>query len=127
METKLNLPQNFIELDQDEMMYLDGGLGIPNAVAATAINFGVNVIINKFTGGGGAALVRTALRQLGKNRVKGELKRSLGRFMATQAANRISGTVAGLLLGTGGLTVGGMAVNAWDARDRVPNNGWVNF
>ena len=54
MEMTLELPQNFVELDQDEMMYLDGGLTTGQRVALAA-----GIII------GGAALgVALTLGQL---------------------------------------------------------------
>ena len=127
MEKALQLPQNYVELEQEEMMYLDGGFGIPNWTVAVAINAGVNLVINKFTGGGAFALI-ASLKSAGKTRIVRKLTAGIGRFMSTQAANRIAGTVANFLFGGIGISsVGNVVARNLDARDRRPNNGWVDF
>lgn len=124
---ELVLPQNYVEVTEEEMMYLDGGISVPKWAVAGGINAGVNLAAAWITGGGGIALAKAAIRAVGQRAFTNTLKSALGRFIATRIATTIAGTVVGFVLGSGGYSVGGAVANYWDARDRNRNNGWIDL
>lgn len=98
-------------------MYLDGGLSVPNGALAFGVNSAINTTIAYFMGGGGGiALVKAAIKAVGRQTFTRYLRGALVDFIGVQAANRISGT--------GGLSVGGMLARHLDSGDKHPNNGW---
>jgi hypothetical protein len=122
---ELVLPNNYVALEQEEMMYLDGGLSIHNGVLSFGINAAVNATLAYFMGGGGGiALFRAAIKAVGRQTFTRQLRGALISFVGVQAANRISGTVVGFILQSGGLSVGGMLANWLDSGDKYPRNGW---
>lgn len=122
---ELVLPNNCVVLEQEEMMYLEGGLSVPNGALAFGVNSAVNAAIAYFMGGGGGfALFKAAIKAVGRQTFTRYLRGALINFIGVQAANRISGTVVGFVLGTGGLSVGGMLARHLDSGDKHPNNGW---
>ncbi|WP_156018078.1 hypothetical protein [Streptococcus ruminantium] len=125
---ELVLPNNYVALEEEEMMYLDGGLSIHNSVVAFGVNSAVNTVIAYFMGGGGGfALFKAAIKAVGRQTFTRRLKGALINFLGVQAANRISGIVVGFILETGGLSVGGMLAKLWDSGDKHPNNGWCDI
>jgi len=125
MEMTLELPQNFVELDQDEMMYLDGGAW--NSVRNVGI--AIDVVIGIFTFGksvkSGVAL-RGLLNSssLMTNVIRTEITRLFGNTVSNavtfglNTAFTMSGTSAGNLIARG--------LDAVDGRVRgVSNNGIV--
>ncbi|MGV3354518.1 hypothetical protein [Streptococcus orisratti] len=109
---ELVLPKNYVTLDQEEIMYLDGGLSVPNGALAFGVNSAINATIAYFMGGGGGiALFKAAIKAVGRQTFTRYLRGALVDFIGVQAANRISGTVVGFVLGTGGLSVGGILHN----------------
>ncbi len=111
-------------------MYLDGGwnLAVPNSVVAFGINAGINGTIAALTGGGGGLAVRKGLiSSLGARRITQTFAHHLGRFIAIQLANRMAGTIIGLVTGFGGWSIGDFAARWWDSRDKNRNNGWCDI
>ena len=61
-EYALQLPNNYVEIDRDEMEYVDGGLSIPNWLVAGAVNWTIDAVVGAATGGGALALRSLAKR-----------------------------------------------------------------
>lgn len=124
----MQMPSSYSVVSADEMTYIDGGVGIPNAAVAFGINCGVQAIGAYFLGGGGGiALAKAAIKAVGQKAFTNTLKTVLAKFVAIKLANSIAGTVTGFILGSGGWSIGSMAANWWDARDRYKNNGWCDI
>lgn len=122
------LPQNYVELTEDEMMYLDGGISLPDSVVGFAINSGINFALAVWMGGGGGyALARAAIARIGAGQATRFFTRALTRFVSIRIANAIGGGIVGTILGVGSLSVGGVIAKNWDAHDRHKNNGWVDI
>lgn len=122
MELSLNLPAQYADIEQEEMMYLDGGFGIPNWIVSSAINIGIAA----FTGGGGVKLFLSWMARKGSAEAAKQFKNILVRFVATQVANRVSGLVVGAINGFLTFSVGGALTTIWDRNDVNRNNGWLN-
>lgn len=118
----LVLPQNYLEISDEEMTYLDGGFAIPNWVVAGGINIGIAAI----TGGGAVKLLTAFIRRKGSAAAKAALRKVLTRFIATQAANRVSGLVIGAINGFLSWSVGSAVATIWDRNDVRRNNGYCN-
>ena len=107
------------------MRCLDGELSLHKKFFSFGINAAVNATMAYFMGGGGGiALFRAAIKAVGRQTFTRQLRRALISLVGVQAANRISGTVVGFILQSGGLSVGGMLANWLDSGDKYPRNGW---
>ncbi|MUO33716.1 hypothetical protein [Enterococcus gallinarum] len=124
---KLVLPNNYVEVTEEEMMYLDGGFSLPNAVVATGINAAINWVIGFYTGGSGLYMAKAFIRRVGSGAATRAFTYGLSRFVQTQIANRVSGIIVGTLLGAGSLSLGGVAAKYFDQRDKHKNNGWCDI
>lgn len=123
----LDMPANYIELSEHEMMHVDGGLSVPNWTVATGINAAVNWTIGLYTGGSGLYLAKAFIRRVGRGQATRAFTYGLRQFVNTQIANRVSGIVVGTLLGAGSLSIGGAVAKWFDQRDKHRNNGWCDF
>ena len=71
---ELVLPNNYVALDQEEMMYPDGGLSIHNGVLSFGINAAVNATLAYFMGVEVVLLyLEQPLRQLEDKLLQGNL------------------------------------------------------
>ncbi|HHV8238889.1 TPA: SPH_0224 family bacteriocin-like peptide [Streptococcus pneumoniae] len=84
---ELVLPNNYVVLEQEEMMYLDGGFSIPRWPVATAINIAFNGVL----GGGAISLVRNYIRNYGLRRVTSAIAGVAARYVGVRVANRVAG------------------------------------
>ncbi|HHA7430208.1 TPA: SPH_0224 family bacteriocin-like peptide [Streptococcus pneumoniae] len=84
---ELVLPNNYVVLEQEEMMYLDGGFSIPRWPVATAINIAFNGVL----GGGAISLVRNYIRNYGLRRVTSAIAGAAARYVGVRVANRVAG------------------------------------
>lgn len=124
----MTMPTNYVEMTDEEMMYVDGGVAAPNWLVALGINSGVNLGISWLMGGGGIiALGKAAIKAFGRGTVTRYLKSALSSFIAVKLANSIAGVLCDFIIGSGGWSVGEVAANWWDSRDAVRNNGWCEF
>mgnify|MGYP001159187387 CR=1 FL=1 len=115
---KMILPANHVVIEEEEMMYLDGGLAIPNGVVAAGVNLAVNWAIGLYTGGSGLAVAKAFIRRVGAGTATRAFKNGLKRFVHTQIANRVSGIIVGTLLGAGSMSIGGVVAKWLDQRDK---------
>lgn len=127
-EYALQLPNSYVDIDRDEMEYVDGGY---------LINFNKKYL-GWFVDGslvmfGGAALVggiTTALRKLGAravaNKLTGVAMAAAIYFGVRPNQSRLFSVIYGLL-GVVGITPGGLIASALDAVDRSGTNGKIQF
>lgn len=121
------MPSKYSAVSVYEMTYIDGGVGIPNAAVAFGINCGVQAVGAYILGGGGIALEKAAIKAVGQKAFTNTLKTILAKIVAIELTNAIAGTVTGLILGSGGWSIGDVAARCWDSKDRYKNNGWCDI
>lgn len=106
----LQLPSNYVLMDTKEMEYLEGG-GIGQTVAYYAVQYGIDAIIGAAFGAGLYGLV-SGLRAVAKDQLKTAIKNALLKWTTVTIANRLVGSVIGVIANYGLTSVGG-AVASW--------------
>ncbi|HGP8799444.1 TPA: SPH_0224 family bacteriocin-like peptide [Streptococcus pneumoniae] len=118
---ELVLPNNYVVLEQEEMMYLDGGFSIPRWPVATAINIAFNGVL----GGGAISLVRNYIRNYGLRRVKSAIAGAAARYVGVRVANRVAGFALSAINGFAAwMSIGDAITTIWannDVNRRDPN------
>ncbi|HGR5518742.1 TPA: SPH_0224 family bacteriocin-like peptide [Streptococcus pneumoniae] len=118
---ELVLPNNYVVLDQEEMMYLDGGFSIPRWPVATAINIAFNGVL----GGGAISLVRNYIRNYGLRRVTSAIAGAAARYVGVRVANRVAGFALSAINGFAAwMSIGNAITTIWannDVNRRDPN------
>ncbi|SNG61081.1 Uncharacterised protein [Streptococcus pneumoniae] len=118
---ELVLPNNYVDLEQEEMMYLDGGVSIPRWPVATAINIAFNGVL----GGGAISLVRNYIRNYGLRRVTSAIAGAAARYVGVRVANRVAGFALSAINGFAAwMSIGDAITTIWannDVNRRDPN------
>lgn len=118
---ELVLPNNYVVLEQEEMMYLDGGFSIPRWPVATAINIAFNGVL----GGGAISLVRNYIRNYGLRRVTSAIAGAAARYVGVRVANRVAGFALSAINGfEAWMSIGDAITTIWannDVNRRDPN------
>ncbi|CZE01842.1 Membrane protein [Streptococcus pneumoniae] len=118
---ELVLPNNYVVLEQEEMMYLDGGFSIPRWPVATAINIAFNGVL----GGGAISLVRNYIRNYGLRRVTSAIAGVAARYVGVRVANRVAGFALSAINGFAAwMSIGDAITTIWannDVNRRDPN------
>ncbi|VKC62443.1 Membrane protein [Streptococcus pneumoniae] len=118
---ELVLPNNYVVLEQEEMMYLDGGFSIPRWPVATAINIAFNGVL----GGGAISLVRNYIRNYGLRRVTSAIAGAAARYVGVRVANRVAGFALSAINGFAAwISIGDAITTIWannDVNRRDPN------
>lgn len=118
---ELVLPNNYVVLEQEEMMYLDGGFSIPRWPVATAINIAFNGVL----GGGAISLVRNYIRNYGLRRVTSAIAGVAARYVGVRVANRVAGFALSAINGFAAwMSIGVAITTIWannDVNRRDPN------
>lgn len=118
---ELVLPNNYVVLEQEEMMYLDGGFSIPRWPVATAINIAFNGVL----GGGAISLVRNYIRNYGLRRVTSAIAGAAARYVGVRVANRVVGFALSAINGFAAwMSIGDAITTIWannDVNRRDPN------
>ncbi|HEV5414535.1 TPA: SPH_0224 family bacteriocin-like peptide [Streptococcus pneumoniae] len=118
---ELVLPNNYVVLEQEEMMYLDGGFSIPRWPVATAINIAFNGVL----GGGAISLVRNYIRNYGLRRVTSAIAGAAARYVGVRVANRVAGFALSTINGFAAwMSIGDAITTIWannDVNRRDPN------
>ncbi|CVU05734.1 Membrane protein [Streptococcus pneumoniae] len=118
---ELVLPNNYVALEQEEMMYLDGGFSIPRWPVATAINIAFNDVL----GGGAISLVRNYIRNYGLRRVTSAIAGAAARYVGVRVANRVAGFAQSAINGFAAwMSIGDAITTIWannDVNRRDPN------
>lgn len=84
---ELVLPNNYVAIDEEEVMYLDGEFSIPRWSVAVAIN----IVFNGVLGRGAISLVKNYVRKLGLRWVTSAVARATARYVGVWVANRVAG------------------------------------
>ncbi|SNJ01118.1 Membrane protein [Streptococcus pneumoniae] len=118
---ELVLPNNYVVLEQEEMMYLDGGFSILRWLVATAINIAFNGVL----GGGAISLVRNYIRNYGLRRVTSAIAGAAARYVGVRVANRVAGFALSAINGFAAwMSIGDAITTIWannDVNRRDPN------
>ncbi|CAL3558112.1 SPH_0224 family bacteriocin-like peptide [Streptococcus pneumoniae] len=118
---ELVLPNNYVVLEQEEMMYLDGGFSIPRWPVATAINIAFNGVL----GGGAISLVRNYIRNYSLRRVTSAIAGAAARYVGVRVANRVAGFALSAINGFAAwMSIGDAITTIWannDVNRRDPN------
>ncbi|HEU7704296.1 TPA: SPH_0224 family bacteriocin-like peptide [Streptococcus pneumoniae] len=118
---ELVLPNNYVVLEQEEMMYLDGGFSIPRWPVATAINIAFNGVL----GVGAISLVRNYIRNYGLRRVTSAIAGAAARYVEVRVANRVAGFALSAINGFAAwMSIGDAITTIWannDVNRRDPN------
>lgn len=118
---ELVLPNNYVALEQEEMMYLDGGFSILRWPVATAINIAFNGVL----GGGVISLVRNYIRNYGLRRVTSAIAGAAARYVGVRVANRVAGFALSAINGFAAwMSIGDAITTIWannDVNRRDPN------
>ncbi|HHS7826654.1 TPA: SPH_0224 family bacteriocin-like peptide [Streptococcus pneumoniae] len=118
---ELVLPNNYVVLEQEEMMYFDGGFSIPRWPVATAINIAFNGVL----GGGAISLVRNYIRNYGLRRVTSAIAGAAARYVGVRVANRVAGFALSAINGFAAwMSIGDAITTIWannDVNRRDPN------
>ncbi|HEV8757916.1 TPA: SPH_0224 family bacteriocin-like peptide [Streptococcus pneumoniae] len=118
---ELVLPNNYVVLEQEEMMYIDGGFSIPRWPVATAINIAFNGVL----GGGAISLVRNYIRNYGLRRVTSAIAGAAARYVGVRVANRVAGFALSAINGFAAwMSIGDAITTIWannDVNRRDPN------
>ncbi|COE05720.1 SPH_0224 family bacteriocin-like peptide [Streptococcus pneumoniae] len=118
---ELVLPNNYVVIDEEEMMYLDGGFSIPRWPVATAINIAFNGVL----GGGAISLVRNYIRNYGLRRVTSAIAGAAARYVGVRVANRVAGFALSAINGFAAwMSIGNAITTIWannDVNRRDPN------
>ncbi|VSB80622.1 Membrane protein [Streptococcus pneumoniae] len=118
---ELVLPNNYVALEQEEMMYLDGGFSILRWPVATAINIAFNGVL----GGGAISLVRNYIRNYGLRRVTSAIAGAAARYVGVRVANRVAGFALSAINGFAAwMSIGEAITTIWannDVNRRDPN------
>lgn len=118
---ELVLPNNYVALEQEEMMYLDGGFSILRWPVATAINIAFNGVL----GGGAISLVRNYIRNYGLRRVTSAIAGAAARYVGVRVANRVAGFARSAINGFAAwMSIGDAITTIWannDVNRRDPN------
>lgn len=129
---ELQMPSSFVDVDRDEMEYVDGGLGVPNWVFGIAVNMALGAV----SGGTAAAGVKffgQYAKKYGKEAARTLFSKKLKQSLMRKG---IASGIASGVCGAAGLGFEfllnamdpGPALAKWlDARDPRPNNGWVDI
>ncbi|CMV41746.1 SPH_0224 family bacteriocin-like peptide [Streptococcus pneumoniae] len=118
---ELVLPNNYVALEQEEMMYLDGGFSILRWPVAPAINIAFNGVL----GGGAISLVRNYIRNYGLRRVTSAIAGAAARYVGVRVANRVAGFALSAINGFAAwMSIGDAITTIWannDVNRRDPN------
>lgn len=119
---ELVLPNNYVALEQEEMMYLDGGFW--NSVRTVGIALDVAFAVITL---GKTLKSQAAIRSLMNNTViTGIIRREVQRHAGTTSA-AIMGTISNVSLTFVGLSLGQIIARTLDRVDRNRGDGVIRF
>jgi hypothetical protein len=125
-EMTLRLPMNYVEVERDEMEYIDGGWGLdimPDGVFGALID----VAIGGIAGAGVSSIKRFILKegaQAAERIFTKTIKSKLIAWGAGKLAPLVGGAVSFALTYA---DIGNAAARWIDARDVYPNDGWISI
>ncbi len=131
-EYELQLPSSYVDIDREEMEYIDGGLGAPNWLVAGAANLAIDACTVGVIGTGSLALRNLASKygtQAAKTMFSRQVKNKLlAKAVSATIASRIASlaSVAFTVL-LWAIDPGTQFASWYDSRDCRPSNGWCDI
>jgi len=117
----LQLPNSYVELEREEIEYVDGGFAVGVNFAGHAFNLIIAAIC-----GGATASVSTFISSVGKKEAKKIFTRNIKSKLLEWGCERLAGKVAFAVdVALEFSDVGGTIARFLDAHDTYPNNGWI--
>lgn len=128
----LVMPSSYAIMDEEEMMYVDGGLAIPNWMLAGFVNLAIDCIV---AGGlkAAAGYFRSQAKKYGEKTAAFFMSETLRKRLiakgvgASIAAGICDVAIIGFTIWCWATDPGGQLVRYHDGRDSNPNNGWCDF
>lgn len=128
----LVMPSSYAVMNNDEMVYVEGGLSIPNWLVAGAINLAIDCLV---VGGArkAASFFAGRVSRYGAAATAVYFSKTLkNKLIAKGIASGIAAGVCGIASAcitvlTWALDPGGALASAIDRKDANPGNGWVNI
>ncbi|ASW42066.1 hypothetical protein [Clostridium isatidis] len=127
---ELQLPDSFVDIDREEMEYVDGGFALPEWFVAGVINLAVSALV-----GGSLTAARGFFTNLAKKYGReaaatifsSQLKKKLlAKGIAATTASWLCGAAAaGFTVLTWAIDPGEALANYIDSHDTYGNNGWI--
>ncbi|MFR7590796.1 MAG: hypothetical protein ACLUVC_05075 [Longibaculum sp.] len=117
MEMTMNLPRNYVEIEEEEMMYLDGG-GIPISFATNLVYTGITLLGL----GAGISAMRKFTAMHGKYLAKKKLKSNLAKVGLGGASLIASAVIDIFITWTDPV---GRALNYADGKIDSRKDGWL--
>lgn len=117
----LQLPQSYIEVESEEMEYIDGGFAVGKRFAGAAINTLIGIAI-----GGSALSVQGFIASVGKAEAKKIFTRTVISKLKSWGCSKLAWCVGGAVaFALNYADIGGAIADYLDAHDTYPNNGWI--
>ena len=122
-EYALQMPTNFVDVDMDEMEYVDGGIALKTTWVAAGLNAAIGIAIG---GGVGIAGIKAYINRVGKEEAKRIFTRSLKSKIIAIGAGSFAFMVEWVIVTVMNvLDPGGYLANLMDANDTYGTNGWI--
>jgi|BioPla2DNA2_1021312.scaffolds.fasta_scaffold11799_8 hypothetical protein len=120
--SRLVLPQSYINIENDELAYIDGGLDIISVGwAATIINTAIGAAV-------GAIGISGYIAAYGRSQAKLIFTRTVGSKLAAWGCAKLSVYVSlAVDMALGYLDIGTKIAKYIDRYDYAPNNGWLSI
>ena len=121
---ELSLPKSYAILEQEEMMYLDGGLRVMTVGAAGSIfNIAIGLIV-----GGGAGAIATYLKKKGAKEAGRIFTKTIVTRMTAVGLKTLGSTIGGIVAVVLEFTdIGTNIARRLDRIDKNKNNGWLDI
>lgn len=122
------MPSKYVEINREEMTYIEGGGSVANWIVSGAINLAITAAF----GGLGGLFIKKSLASLGQASATLFAKELKAKLIAAGVAYGAAGTICSaiptVLTLVGDVLNPGAAVAKWlDSKDYKPSNGYFNF
>jgi hypothetical protein len=118
---ELQLPERFVDVDREEMEYVDGGFAIGKDFAASAFNVAIGIAV-----GGGVGAIQSFIINKGKQEAKRIFTRTVTSKLIAWGANNLAwivGTAVSFALDY--CNIGNAIATYIDNHDTYHGNGWL--
>ncbi|MBU3092376.1 hypothetical protein KPL35_09820 [Clostridium sp. CF011] len=127
-EMVLRMPSSYVEVERDEMEYVDGGwLGVdvmPVWVAGAAFNTAIGLAV----GGVGVGAISSYIRKVGVSEAKKIFNRSIKTKLLSIGAGALAGGLGRAVdFAINAADIGNTVAKYLDNHDSKPGNGWLSI
>ena len=120
-EYQLEMPSNYVDIEMDEMEYVDGG-GWYQSGVYYGVKYGINMAVNSLLGGGSIKAVKSVLAKLGTKQLKSAIVSALKKWVGARVANSLGGTIVSGISGFLSFSIGGAVAEILDRKDGSNDN-----